>query len=71
VAVSDSQNSNKILDSFECVEAFISDKDAFDNALTSVSNSNLTFSKIEFEDNWDQNKDGFYSIDNHEEKVDL
>ena len=40
--------SNRILDSFECVEAFITDQDAFDNAMVTMNNSNMSFSNIDY-----------------------
>ena len=30
---------NRILDSFECIDAYITDQDAYDNALASLQNS--------------------------------
>jgi hypothetical protein len=33
-----------ILNSFECIDAYIADQDAFDNALISLQNSQMTLS---------------------------
>ena len=35
----------KIIDTFECIDAFINDQDAYDNALASLQNSS-NFSKL-------------------------
>lgn len=45
----DYEEDNKIIDSFECIDTFIQDQDAFDNAIVSLQNSNMTstFSKVE------------------------
>ena len=37
-----------LIDQFECVDAFIEDQDAYDNAMISLQNSNVsTYSKME------------------------
>jgi hypothetical protein len=42
------EEDNKIIDSFECIDTFIQDQDAFDNAIVSLQNSNISsFSKVE------------------------
>jgi hypothetical protein len=35
------------MNSFECAEAFITDQDTLDNAIVSLQNSSISFSKIE------------------------
>ncbi len=51
-----------LMDQFECVDAFIEDQDAYNNAMVSLQNSNVsTYSKIDSStDGDDASKNPFY-----------